>query len=367
MSDAQTLVNKAWSYCDVLRDDGLSYGDYVEQLTYLLFLKMADEQTRPPFNRERIVPEGLDWPSLLSKDGGELEAHYLRILNELGRADGMLGIVFRKAQNRIQDPAKLRRLIVDLMDQEQWMTLDADVKGDLYEGLLEKNAEDVKTGAGQYFTPRPLIKAIVEVMRPGPDETIYDPACGTGGFLIAAHDYVASRSRYKLDPDQKRHLQSGALGGTEIVDNTARLCVMNLLLHGIGRPNGDSPIVVDDALAANPDAPYSMVLTNPPFGRKSSMSIVGADGEKSRESLTVERQDFWATTSNKQLNFVQHVKALLEIHGRRPSSSPITCCSRAGGRDRAPATPPRMRCAYAAAAAHRRLLRAGREGERAVL
>ena len=181
-------------------------------------------------------------------------------------------------------------------------------------GLLQKNAEDVKTGAGQYFTPRPLIKAIVEVMRLGPDETIYDPACGTGGFLIAAHEYIAGQ--YQLDPDQKRHLQSGALGGIEIVDNTARLCVMNLLLHGIGRPNGDSPIAVDDSLAADPGDRYSVVLTNPPFGRKSSMTIAGAEGETSRESLTVERQDFWATTSNKQLNFVQHVKTLLEIHGQ---------------------------------------------------
>jgi type I restriction enzyme M protein len=191
MSDTRTLVRKMWSYCDVLRDDGLSYGEYVEQLTYLLFLKMADEQTRPPFNRERIGPEGLDWPSLLSKEGKELEAHYLSILNELGDADGMLGIVFRKAQNRIQNPAHLRRLIVDLMDQEEWMTLDANVKGDLYEGLLQKHAEEAR-GAGQYFTPRSLIKAIVEVMRPASDDTICDPACGTGGFLIAAHEYIAS-------------------------------------------------------------------------------------------------------------------------------------------------------------------------------
>ncbi|MCI0633579.1 MAG: type I restriction-modification system subunit M [Actinobacteria bacterium] len=314
MTDPKTLVDKLWNYCNILRDDGLSYGDYVEQLTYLLFLKMADEQTRPPFNRDRIIPEDFDWPSLLARDGEELEAHYLHVLNELGRMPGMLGIVFRKAQNRIQDPAKLRRLIVDLMDQEEWMILDADVKGDLYEGLLQKNAEDVKTGAGQYFTPRPLIKAMVDVMRPGPDETICDPASGTGGFLIAAHEYIASR--YQLDPDQKRHMRFSALRGTEIVDNTARLCVMNLLLHGIGAPNGDSPIDVDDSLAADPGNRYSMVLTNPPFGKKSSMTIIGAEGETSRESLTVVREDFWATTSNKQLNFVQHVKTLLDIEGR---------------------------------------------------
>lgn len=314
MTDPKVLVDKLWSYCDVLRDDGLSYGDYVEQLTYLLFLKMADEQTKPPFNRDRIIPEGFDWPSLLAKDGEELEAHYLHVLNELGRMAGMLGVVFRKAQNRIQDPAKLRRLIVDLMDQEDWMILDADVKGDLYEGLLQKNAEDVKTGAGQYFTPRPLIKAMVDVMLPSPDETICDPAAGTGGFLIAAHEFIARH--YQLDPDQKRHLRFDALRGTEIVDNTARLCVMNLLLHGIGAPNGESPIAVDDSLAADPGERYPMVLTNPPFGKKSSMTIIGAEGETSRESLTVVREDFWATTSNKQLNFVQHVKTLLDIEGR---------------------------------------------------
>ena len=200
------------------------------------------------------------------------------------------------------------------MDQEDWMILDADVKGDLYEGLLQKNAEDVKTGAGQYFTPRPLIRAMVEVMQPAPDETICDPASGTGGFLIAAHGFIASR--FQLDPDQKRHLRFDALRGTEIVDNAARLCVMNLLLHGIGAPNGDSPVDVDDSLAADPGDRYSMVLTNPPFGKKSSMTIIGAEGDTSREALTVVREDFWATTSNKQLNFVQHVKTLLDIEGR---------------------------------------------------
>ena len=312
MTDRQTLVRKLWSYCDVLRDDGLSYGDYVEQLTYLLFLKMADEQTRAPFNRTPLIPAGLDWPSLKTKDGDELEVHYRHVLTELGKEPGMLGVIYRKAQNRIQDPAKLRRLIVDLMDQEEWMILDADVKGDLYEGLLEKNAADLKSGAGQYFTPRPLIKAVVEVMRPGPDETISDPACGTGGFLIAAHEFI---SKQDLDPDQKKHLRDEALSGVEIVDNTARLAVMNLLLHGIGRPNGGSPIAVKDSLASPADDHYSMVLTNPPFGKKSSITIV-VDGEASRESLQVLRDDFWATTSNKQLNFVQHVRTMLKMHGR---------------------------------------------------
>ena len=315
MTDPKALVQKLWNYCNMLRDDGLSYGDYVEQLTYLLFLKMADEQTRPPFNREPVVPYGLDWQSLLDRDGEELEAHYIKMLNDLGKHPGMIGVIFRKAQNRIQDPAKLRRLIVDLIDQERWMILDADVKGDAYEGLLQKNAEDTKSGAGQYFTPRPLIKAIVEVMRPAPGMTICDPACGTGGFLLAAHDQLVS-SNSLLDPDEKQHLRYDALHGWEIVDNTARLCAMNLLLHGIGAADAESPIRVDDALKADPGDRFEMVLTNPLFGRKSSVTVVGADGEAKREDLTVVRDDFWASTSNKQLNFVQHVKTLLKIEGR---------------------------------------------------
>jgi type I restriction enzyme M protein len=273
---------------------------------------MADEQTKPPYDRESVIPHGFDWPSLTSRDGDDLETHYRHTLEELGRQKGMLGVIFRKAQNKIQDPAKLRRLVADLIDREEWTTLDTDIKGDAYEGLLQKNAEDVKTGAGQYFTPRPLIQAIVYVMRPEPGITIYDPACGTGGFLLAAHDYIAKN--HELDREQKRHLKFDALRGWEIVDNTARLCVMNLYLHGIG--GDESPITVGDSLAADPGDRFDMVLTNPPFGKKSSVTVVNEAGEQERESLVVVRDDFWASTSNKQLNFLQHVKTLLEINGR---------------------------------------------------
>jgi type I restriction enzyme M protein len=314
VSDQKQLVDKLWNYCNILRDDGLSYGDYVEQLTYLLFLKMADEQAKPPLSRGSVVPAGMDWDSLLRLDGDELEVHYRHVLAELGRHPGLLGIVFRKAQNRIQDPAKLRRLIVDLIDRELWMTLDADVKGDAYEGLLEKNAADTKSGAGQYFTPRPLIEAMVEVMRPDPDMAICDPACGTGGFFLAAYEYIVKH--HKLDPDQRRHLRSGAFTGWEIVDNTARLCGMNMILHGIESPESDSPINVADALIGDPGDRFDMVLSNPPFGRKSSMSIINELGEADRQNLTVVRDDFWASTSNKQLNFVQHIKTLMKIGGR---------------------------------------------------
>src|SRR5213075_2070256 len=205
------LVQKLWNYCNILRDDGLSYGDYVEQLTFLLFLKMADEQSKPPFNKPSKIPTGYDWPSLLAKDGDELETHYRHVLETLGKRSGMLGVIFRKAQNKIQDPAKLRRLIVDLIDKETWSSLSADVKGDAYEGLLQKNAEDVKGGAGQYFTPRALIAAMVEVIAPRPGETICDPACGTGGFLLAAHNFLVERGG--LDKAQKKKLRSGTLFG----------------------------------------------------------------------------------------------------------------------------------------------------------
>src|SRR6201990_347977 len=198
-NNSQQIVQKLWNYCNILRDDGLSYGDYVEQLTFLLFLKMADEQSRPPFNKPTAVPKGFGWDVLIKLDGDDLETHYRHTLEELGKRKGMLGIIFRKAQNKIQDPAKLRRLIADLIDKEQWRDIDADVKGDAYEGLLEKNAQDTKGGAGQYFTPRPLIRAIGEAFQPKPAETICDPACGTGGFLLAAHEYIA-------DPDRNPYL-----------------------------------------------------------------------------------------------------------------------------------------------------------------
>jgi type I restriction enzyme M protein len=316
VTDSGAIVQKLWNYCNVLRDDGLSYQDYIEQLTFLLFLKMADEQTQPPFNRPAIVPDGLDWPSLTSRDGLDLEAHYLRVLAELGNHAGTLGIIFQRAQNRIQDPAKLKRLITDLIGEENWMTLDADVKGEAYEGLLAKNAEDVKSGAGQYFTPRALIKAIVEVMRPEPDTRICDPACGTGGFLLFAYEYIVRTAAARMDPDQLTFLRDEALRGWEIVPVTARLCLMNMLLHGIVRADGDPPIKREDALASGVADKFQMVLTNPPFGRKSSYTIIGEDGTSEREDLTYLRDDFWATTSNKQLNFVQHVHSLLDINGR---------------------------------------------------
>lgn len=316
MSNAsQQIVNKAWNFAHVLRDDGLSYMAYTEQITFLLFLKMADEQTKPPYSREPLVPAKLGWQSLLAKDGDELEVQYRHILEELGKKKGMLGEIFRKARPEIQNPATLKRLVVDLIEPEKWMSMEADVKGDIYEGLLARSAEESPKGAGQYFTPRALIQGIVDVMQPEPDDTICDPACGTGGFLLAAHDYVSKRYGAKLDPEQKKHLRQNFVRGMDIVPATARLCIMNLYLHGIS--GGVCPVTSGlDSLAADPGDRFSMVLTNPPFGKKSSISIVNEEGDLEKDDTAYERQDFWTTTKNKQLNFLQHIKTLLKINGR---------------------------------------------------
>jgi len=308
------IVQKLWNYCNVLRDDGMSYGDYVEQLTYLLFLKMADERTKPPYNQKSIVPQKYDWPSLIKKDGDELFDHYRLVLENLGKGKGLLGLVFMKSQNKFQDPVKLRRLVVDLIDKENWSVMSADVKGDAYEGLLEKNAQDTKSGAGQYFTPRPLIRAMVDVMGPKPGETICDPACGTGGFILAAHDYIVAQNPNMTKTD-KKNLKENTFKGWELVQSTARLCAMNLMLHGIGSDE-NLPVIVADSLASDPGDRFNMVLTNPPFGKKSSTTIVNGKGQIVKEKDTIERDDFWTTTSNKQLNFVQHVKTILKQNGK---------------------------------------------------
>ena len=318
MSDiSNRVVTKLWSHCQVLRDDGLSYQDYLEQLSMLLFLKMADE--RAALTGEKpAVPKGYRWSDLAAPamEGWRLEEHYTETLRKLGESGGMLGLIFSKAQNKIQDPAKLRTLIVELIGKEEWSAMAADVKGEAYEGLLERNAQDVKGGAGQYFTPRPLIQAIVDCIQPRPGEVIADPACGTGGFLLATHEYL--KSKYDLDRDQKKHLKYEALRGVELVDGVTRLCAMNLVLHGIGPENGgrEPPLRTDDALRSAPSEHAHVVLTNPPFGRKSSITVVNDEGEADKQTVVYNRPDFWTTTSNKQLNFVQHVKSLLKVNGR---------------------------------------------------
>ena len=309
----QAIVSKVWSFCNTLRDDGVGYGDYLEQLTYLLFLKMADEYSRPPYKRPSGIPTAYNWSSLITKRGAELELHYLKVLQELSNEKGILGQIFTKAQNKIQDPAKLSK-IIDLIDKESWVRMGADVKGEIYEGLLEKNAEDTKSGAGQYFTPRALIWAMVECIRPEPMKAIADPACGTGGFFLAAYDFLVKT--YKLDKEQSQFLKDQTFRGHEIVQSTRRLALMNMFLHNIGDITGESMISSQDALIASNPESFDYVLANPPFGKKSSMTFTNDEGEQEEEDLTYNRQDFDATTSNKQLNFVQHIRTMLKTTGK---------------------------------------------------
>ena len=312
MNATASIVSKVWSFCNTLRDDGVGYGDYLEQLTYLIFLKMADEYSQPPYNRSVGIPAEYNWPSLKAKRGAELEVHYVTMLRELANKPGMLGQIFTKAQNKIQDPAKLYRLI-DMINETEWVTMGADVKGDIYEGLLERNAEDTKSGAGQYFTPRALIKAMVECVRPQPNKSIADPACGTGGFFLAAYDFLVET--HQLEKPQKAFLKHETFFGNEIVAGTRRLCLMNMFLHNIGEIDGDSMVSPNDALVADDGKRFDYVLANPPFGKKSAMSFTNDDGEQARDDLTYNRQDFWATTSNKQLNFVMHIRNMLKTTG----------------------------------------------------
>jgi len=313
--NTDTIISRVWSFSNILRDDGVTYGDYLEQLTYLIFLKMSDEYSKPPYNRDLKIPEKYNWQTLIDKKGAELETHYINLLKELGKESGLIGQIFVKAQNKIQDPAKLYR-IVQMINSENWAILGVDVKGTIYEGLLEKNAEDLKSGAGQYFTPRVLIKAMVECIKPEPIKTIADPACGTGGFFLAAYDFISNPKNYSLNQEQKEFLKFNTFRGWELVSTTYRLCLMNLFLHNIGDMNSEPPITRNDALIADPGERFDYILTNPPFGKKSSMTFTNEEGRQEKEDLVYNRQDFWTTTSNKQLNFVQHVRTLLKSDGK---------------------------------------------------
>ncbi len=324
MTDS-TIISKIWNLANVLRDDGVGYGDYLEQITYLLFLKMADELNKPPYNKGLVFPKLKDvegneiadaeicnWETLSNKRGAELEAFYSQLLRTLSTEKGMLGQIFTKSQNKIQDPAKLLK-VIDMIDREDWNMMGADIKGKIYEGLLQKNAEDTKSGAGQYFTPRALIQTIVACVQPKPMKTIADPACGTGGFFLAAYDWILENN--PLDREEKEFLKNKTFHGNEIVANTRRMCLMNMYLHNIGEIDGESFINPNDALIADDGERYDYVLANPPFGKKSSMTITNEDGETEKQDLSYNRQDFWETTSNKQLNFLQHIKFMLKING----------------------------------------------------
>jgi type I restriction enzyme M protein len=308
-----TIISKVWGMCNPLRDDGVSYGDYLEQLTYLIFLKMSDEYSKPPYKRDTGIPSGYTWTDMNTLKGAELEEQYRKTLEKLGEQGGILGKIFKGATNKISNAAILYR-IVQMIDSEKWVSMSSDVKGEIYEGLLQKNAEDVKSGAGQYFTPRPLIRAMVKCIRPQPMKTIADPCCGSGGFFLAAQDFIAEN--YTLDREQKEFLKNETFHGNELVPTTFKLCLMNLYLHNIGDIYGNVPVTLGDALLMDPGERYDYVLTNPPFGKKSSITFTNEEGEQEAEDLVYNRQDFWTTSSNKQLNFVQHINTMLKTTGK---------------------------------------------------
>ncbi|MBU8882221.1 type I restriction-modification system subunit M [Kaistella sp. DKR-2] len=303
------IAQKIWSYCDTLRDDGLGYNDYLEQLTYLLFLKMADEN-KSKYN----LPDICNWKELVVNSGGPLLEQYEQILKTLAETGGMLEKIFASAQNKIHDSVKLKRLL-QLIDEDNWSSTDSDVKGEIYETLLQKNAEN--SGAGQYFTPRPVIQAMVECINPMPEETIADPSCGTGGFFLGALNYI--RENNSLSKDQENFVKFQTFHGWEIEKATARLCLMNLYLHGIGDLQKTPDIQVSDSLnpqKVNMEVPkVKIVLANPPFG-KSSSDIPTTDENQAKKDGFFLRKDFWVTTSNKQLAFLQHIVSMLEENGR---------------------------------------------------
>ena len=258
------------------------------------------------------IPSRYTWGALKAiADNRERLERYHQGLRKLSERDGLIGLIFTKPQSKINDPAKLA-LLIQMIDNENWSRLDVDVKGEVYEGLLARNADDVRGGAGQYFTPRPVIRAVVEVMRPQPMMQISDPACGTGGFLLAAFEYLKNKTAGALEA---AFLRTMALRGVDLVPNVARLCAMNLFLHGIGTDRKHVLVSIRDSLESKAE-PVDMVLTNPPFGKKSSFTVIGEGGKMLTDKISYKRPDFWATTSNKQLNFVQHVYSMLRDTGR---------------------------------------------------
>ena len=276
---------------------GIGFTDYITQLTYLLFLKMDDENVQT-FGEESAIPEGYRWGDLIDLDGLDLVKQYEDTLEELSGQDNLIGTIYTKAQNKIDKPVYLKKVIT-LINEESWLVMDGDVKGAIYESILEKNGQDKKSGAGQYFTPRSLIQAMVDVACPQIGETVCDPACGTGGFLLAAYDYMKPQSSDKAKQD---FLRNNALHG---YDNTAlvvTLASMNLYLHGIGTDR--SPIICQDSLEKAPSTLVDVILANPPFGTRPAGSV------------EIDRQDFYVETKNNQLNFLQHMMVMLKNCGR---------------------------------------------------
>jgi len=315
------IVQKLWGFCHTLRHEGIDYGDYIEQLTYLLFLKMADERgidlsqlkfTVEKDGKTQEIKVNCSWPNLVNKSGTELRDHYTDILRTLGQQRGILGDIFAGAQSRFNDPVSLKKLL-GLIDETEWTALDIDVKAAAFEGLLEKAASEGKKGAGQYFTPRILIKSIVRCMKPDPrthkDFTICDPACGSGGFLVTSYEWLIEQTKGgALSRDLAKRLKSGVYFGQDLVQRPRRMALMNLYLHGL-----EPDIKLGDSIYTIPDSRrFDVVMTNPPFGTK------GANQAPTRDDFTV-------STSNKQLNFIQHVMTLLKPGGRAAVVVPDNC------------------------------------------
>ena len=292
-----SLTKKVWTLATTLAGQGIGFTDYITQLTYLLFLKMDNENTEM-FGEDSAIPEGYRWSDLIELDGLDLIAQYESTLKKLSEEENLIGTIFVKAQNKIDKPVYLKKVIT-MINEEQWLVMDGDVKGAIYESILEKNGQDKKSGAGQYFTPRSLIQAMVDVAQPKIGETVCDPACGTGGFLLAAYDYMKNQSQDKAKSD---FLRDKALHG---YDNTAlvvTLASMNLYLHGIGTDR--SPILCQDSLEKAPDTLVDVIIANPPFGTRPAGSV------------DIDRQDFYVETKNNQLNFLQHIMVMLKNTGR---------------------------------------------------
>ena len=297
ISTEQALTKKVWNLATTLSGQGIGYTDYVTQLTYLLFLKM-DAENEELFEETSSIPEGYRWRNLIELDGLDLIKQYEKTLKILSEQDNLIGTIFTKAQNKIDKPVYLKK-VISMIDEEQWLVMDGDVKGAIYEGILEKNGQDKKSGAGQYFTPRPLIQAMVDCIKPKIGETVCDPACGTGGFLLAAYDCMKQQSQ---DKDKREFLNNKALHGVDNTPLVVTLASMNLYLHGIGTDR--SPIACEDSLEKELDTLVNVILANPPFGTRPAGSV------------DINRPDFYVETKNNQLNFLQHMMLMLKTGGR---------------------------------------------------
>ena len=293
----QQILSKVWNLATTLAGAGIGFTDYITQLTYLLFLKMDDENVKI-FAEDSAIPEGYRWDDLISLDGHDLIDQYEETLKVLSGQDNLIGTIYTKAQNKIDKPVYLKKVIT-MINEHNWLSMDGDVKGAIYEKILEKNGQDKKSGAGQYFTPRALINAMVDVTMPQIGETVCDPACGTAGFLLAAYDYMKTQSN---NEDKLRFLRENAIFGTDNTALVVTLASMNLYLHGIG--TNRSPIVCDDSLEKTPSHMVDVILANPPFGTRPAGSV------------EINRSDFYVETKNNQLNFLQHIMVMLKANGR---------------------------------------------------